>query len=57
MKKGLILLIIVSIVLLTSRCEELLTDSYNEYNEPQSNLLASKKDYLLHGIIIATLVQ
>ncbi|GEM_PF-4766541 len=57
MKKGLILLIIVSIVLLTSSCEELLTDSYNEYNEPQPNLLASKKDYLLHGIIIATLVQ
>lgn len=48
MKRGLILFIIASIVLLTSSCEELLTNIYNGYNEPQPILLASKKDHLLH---------
>ncbi len=48
MKRVLILITIVSIVLLTSSCEELLTDSYNGYNEPQPILLASRENYLLH---------
>ena len=48
MKEGIILFIIILIVFLTSSCEELSTDSYNEYNEPQPVLLASEEDYLLH---------